>query len=142
MLHSRCRPALAAAFFGAVLAAAPAEAQDQSQSPYEQCLSKAKGAAPTLACAKAELTRQEARLKAAEAKLAPTLPAPAKPLFKAANQAWTKFRDAQCAWDRANTAKGESADFAEIDCKVAITEARASELEGRAAPPDDEPEQK
>ena len=144
MPRTSLNPPLTALLLGAAFlaasAAAPAVAQEQS--PYEQCLGKAKGGPASLACAKAELTRQEARLKAAEAKLGPTLKPAAKPLFAAANEAWQKFRDAQCTWDRANAAQGENADFAETDCKVAITEARASELEGRAAPPEEDQDKK
>lgn len=138
MPHIRFLPALAAVIFSAA-AIAPASAQEQS--PYEQCLGKAQGGPASLACAKAEIVRQEASLKAAEAKLAPMLDAAARPLFAAANEAWLKFRDAQCAWDRASAAKGENAEFAEIDCKVGITESRVGELEGRAAPPEDAPKQ-
>lgn len=137
MPRSRLLPLLAAAVLG-VGVATPASAQDQS--PYEQCLAAAKGAPASLACAKTEIERQEARLKAAEAKLAGMIDAAAKPLFAAASDAWRKFRDAQCAWDRSGVPKGENAEFAETDCRIGITDARAGELEGRAAPPEDEPQ--
>lgn len=131
---------LAVAVLAVALAAAPAAAQQQS--PYEQCLGKAKGTAGSLACAKTELARQEARLKAAGAKIEPTLSPAAKPLYAAASDAWLKFRDAQCAWDRATAGKGDDAAFAETDCKVGMTESRASELEARMAPPEDTPPKK
>jgi uncharacterized protein YecT (DUF1311 family) len=135
------RHLLASLLIAATFAAAPAAAQEQS--PYEQCLAKAKGDAGMLVCAKAELTRQEVRLKAVEAKLGGMQPPKAKPLYQAANDAWRKFRDAQCAWDRAGVAAGPAADYAETDCKVGITESRVAELEARAAPPDeDEPQKK
>ncbi len=134
------RSIILSALVAATVAAAPAVAQEQS--PYESCLNGAKGPAASLACAKTELARQEARLKAAEAKLVGTLSDAAKPLYAAANDAWRKFRDAQCAWDRAGAAKGDSAAFADADCKIGITEARASELDARTAPPDDAPPKK
>jgi uncharacterized protein YecT (DUF1311 family) len=127
------------AVVAAIVAAAPAAAQETS--PYEQCLNGAQAPAAMLACAKTELARQEARLKAADTKLAAMLPAAVKPLYAAANDAWRRFRDAQCAWDRA-AAKDDNADFAAIDCKIGMTEARASELDARAAPPDDAPPKK
>jgi uncharacterized protein YecT (DUF1311 family) len=122
-----------------LVAAGAGPAAAQAKSPYETCLDKARGDPAMLACAKAELARQEDRLEAAESKLAGTIPAGVKPAYAAANDAWRKFREAQCAWDRASAGKGAAADFAETDCRAGMTEARASELEARAAPADAPP---
>ena len=132
MMSRSCLAALAIGLF-----ALPAAAQEQ-QSPCEQCLAKAEADPAMMACATQEIGRQEARLKSLVDQTAAKA-GDGKAAFDAAQAAWLQYRDAQCAWEKTSPREGESMAFTEADCKIALIEARAGELDARLNPEPDGP---
>ena len=101
---------------------------DMSQE-YSSCVDKANVATPALIdCALAETKRQDARLNENYKRLMSKLTEERKNALLDAQQAWIKFRDANCAfWD--DPAGGQSAAVTAKECILTMTADRASELE-------------
>ena len=117
-----------------VVAATPARAEDQSKySPaFQPCLDAANGVTTDMVnCIGAEIEVQDKRLNAAyKAALAKQTAARRKEL-QTVQRLWVQFRDANCnfAFDPDG---GTMAHIESTDCVLAMTEARADELEAIA----------
>jgi uncharacterized protein YecT (DUF1311 family) len=120
--------ALALALLPVLLAAAPARALPR---PLEQCLEGAPGEREAAQCWAAERARQDQRIAALVDRLSRMLrPDAERPGFLAAQDAWARFRDATCAWERrALLCCDLTEEVAENSCRVERAEARAADLE-------------
>ena len=101
---------------------------DMSQE-YSSCIDKANGVNPALIdCALTETKRQDVRLNENYKRLMSKLTEERKNALLAAQRAWIKFSDANCAfWD--DPAGRQNAAVTAKECILTMSADRASELE-------------
>ena len=104
---------------------------------FRDCVTKSKAAMEAkkqedlpavLACLTAEVKRQEARMSNAVGRVAKSVSAAEKTALDAANTAWRRFRDANCAF-LADPKTPMPAPLEHTDCLLGMTVNRALEMD-------------
>jgi uncharacterized protein YecT (DUF1311 family) len=108
-----------------------AETDEGLSKEYSDCMDKVKNGttADMLECGGEELDRQDARLNDAYKKLMSKLSRDRKKALLKAQQAWVKFREANCDYWY-DPQGGTAARLNASGCSLTMTAARAKELEG------------
>jgi uncharacterized protein YecT (DUF1311 family) len=97
--------------------------------PFGVCMDKADGVTQNMVeCIDAEIKRQDARLNKAYKALVADLNPERKKQLLAAQRAWLKFRDTNCAF-YFDPEGGTIARVLAVDCLMTMTASRATELE-------------
>jgi uncharacterized protein YecT (DUF1311 family) len=106
-----------------------AAGETEMSQAYSSCVDKANAATPALIdCALVETKRQDARLNENYKRLMSKLTEERKNALLAAQRAWIKFSDANCAfWD--DPAGRQNAAVTAKECILTMSADRASELE-------------
>ncbi|MFB2918339.1 lysozyme inhibitor LprI family protein [Aerosakkonema funiforme] len=82
------------------------------------------------ACAGISYQNADRKLNQVYQQLLPKLPAARKQKLVAAQQAWIKFRDASCVFERSEVEGGTMAPTIYGNCLATVTEQRTKDLEG------------
>ncbi|HSC80172.1 MAG TPA: lysozyme inhibitor LprI family protein [Chitinolyticbacter sp.] len=114
----------------ASLVCVPSHADTTLSKTYRSCMEHARGVtARVLDCTNREYTRQDQRVSAAYQVLLAQPGRPRQVQLRDAQQAWLKFRQANCNY-YADPDGGPLAQVIASDCLLTVTAARVAELEG------------
>ncbi|WP_255990606.1 lysozyme inhibitor LprI family protein [Chitinolyticbacter albus] len=114
----------------ACLACVPSRADTTLSTSYRNCMEQARGVtARVLDCMNREYAQQDQRVSAAYQVLLAQQGRPRKVQLHDAQQAWLKFRQANCNY-YADPNGGNLARVIASDCLLTVTAARVAELEG------------
>lgn len=127
-LHSFCA-AMAVAILISSLASAPAAA---ANTPID--CENTELESELLTCATQDFTAYQRALETLVRKAVKQLPASAQPIFTQAQQAWTAYRDADCAWNAYEIDTGVKSDLIEATCRADLTAARLDEIQAGVGP--------
>jgi len=117
---------------GGNAASGPAAGEELLRPSFGACMRGAGGATPAMQdCIAEEYTHQDGRLNTAYRTLRGRLPQAESRALLAAQRAWIKRRDAECAWDA--TTEGQAQRLVANDCMLRMTAIRAAELEAATA---------